>query len=88
MNINSVVQRTVVTTERRHEIVIDNVEIRELLRRTGYNIPATARIYFMVPGGGDWSNTDVDISSDHPVTVEWTEVYQQEQPANDRQKTR
>lgn len=87
MNINSVVQRTVVTTERRHEIVIDNVEIRELLRRTGYNIPAKARIYFTVPGGGDWSNTDVDICRDYPVTVEWTETYQQEQQP-DGQKTR
>lgn len=87
MNINSVVQRTVVTTERRHEIIIDQIEIRELLRRAGYNIPAKARIYFTVPGGGDWSNTDVDITHDYPVTVEWTDTYQQEQPA-DGQKIR
>lgn len=87
MNINSVVQRTVVTTERRHEIIMDNTEIRELLRRAGYQIPAKARIYFTVPGGGDWSNTDVDITRDYPVTVEWTDTYQQEQQP-DGQKVR
>lgn len=88
MNINSVVQRTVVTTERRHEIVIDQTEIRELLRRAGYQVPAKARIYFTVPGGGDWSNTDVDITPDSPVTVEWTDVYQQEQPKDGQEAYR
>lgn len=88
MNISSVVQRTVVTTERLHQIIIDDTEIRELLRRAGYQIPAKAQIFFTVPGGGDWSNSSVDITREFPVTIEWTEIFEQEQPAHDRQKNR
>lgn len=80
MNINSVVQRAVVTTERHNTVVLDNLEIRELLKRIGYQVPATAQIYFTVPGGGDWSNTTVDITKENPITIEWTDVTHQEQP--------
>ncbi len=89
MNINSVVQRTVVTTERLHQIVIDDTEIRELLRRAGYQIPAKFQIFFTVPGGGDWSNSSVDITREYPVTIEWTEIFEQEQsPHAGQQKGR
>jgi hypothetical protein len=37
-------------------------------------LPANARLYFHVPGGGDWSNGDVDISKDNPIHISWTEV--------------
>lgn len=70
MNINSVVQRVTVT--RHNSLVIDEAEMREFLRTRGFNLPSNARIYFSVPGGGDWSNTDVDISREHPIYVEWT----------------
>lgn len=51
-------------------------DILELLRRAGHDVPASAassglRIYFAVPGGGDWSNTDIDIDEKHPLYVEW-----------------
>lgn len=29
------------------------------------------KVHVYVPGGGDWSNTDLDIDSDAPVTVSY-----------------
>ena len=26
-------------------------------------------VYFRVPGGGDWSNTSIEISNEYPITV-------------------
>ena len=37
----------------------------------GDKIPSNAFIYVAVPGGGDWSNTDLDIN-EHPVIITWT----------------
>lgn len=34
-------------------------------------IPEDASIAVWVPGGGDWSNTDLDLN-EHPVVIEWT----------------
>lgn len=31
------------------------------------------KVHVEIPGGGDWSNTDLDISKDHPIIV--TVVY-------------
>lgn len=70
MNIDSVVQRVTIT--RHNRVVIDEKELREFLRTRGMALPANASIYFVVPGGGDWSNTSIDISRDHPIYVEWT----------------
>jgi len=62
----------VVTTER-HELRLSGEGIRGLLIHMGLIIPerAEVRIYFEVPGGGDWSNTTIDIDDKRPVTVEW-----------------
>lgn len=40
--------------------------------RAAFGLPKDARVYFVVPGGGDWSNTDIDIDRNHPICVEWT----------------
>lgn len=75
MNIDSVVQRVTVT--RQNSVRIDDRELREFLRARGMNLPANARIFFAVPGGGDWSNIDIDISGENPICVEWTTEEQQ-----------
>lgn len=84
MNINSVVQRVTVT--RHNSLVIDNAELRDMLRQRGFSVPANARIYFSVPGGGDWSNTDIDIDKDNPISIEW--VVEQVQESIDGQEGR
>lgn len=63
------------------------VEVVDLLRAAGYRVAYNeggARVTFRVPGGGDWSNTDVDLaqsSAQRPTSsadtallrVEWTD---------------
>lgn len=40
--------------------------------RRAFNFPKTAEVTVTVPGGGDWSGSDLDIGSDIPhVTVSW-----------------
>lgn len=41
--------------------------------RKKFNIPAHADVVVHVPGGGDWSNTSLNIK-DHPIEVTWEEV--------------
>ena len=38
--------------------------ISPLIFSLGYRLDEVDRIYVKVPGGGDWSNTDMDISKD------------------------
>ena len=66
---------TVVRTER-CSIELDEKIIRQLVQVAGAQIPedANVRIYFAVPGGGDWSNTEIDIDNQHPIYVEWTKT--------------
>jgi hypothetical protein len=56
-------------------IELNASDLVDLLRKGGYHIPPAAtsnmRVYFAVPGGGDWSNTDVAIDDRNPVYVEW-----------------
>ena len=65
------VQKTVtkkITTEARYEF--NEAELRKRLR-----LPGGARIFVRVPGGGDWSNTDLEIEDGRPLlaTVVTTE---------------
>lgn len=53
-------------------ITITGRDILELLKakypehfRTSY----TSRVFFSVPGGGDYSNCDIDIDSECPVKI-------------------
>lgn len=63
-----------VTRTAQHSMEIDAAAMRNLLNAAGVEIPedTEVRIYFAVPGGGDWSNTNIDIDAKHPVYVEWT----------------
>ncbi len=62
----------------RHEegsVELNAADIVELVRKAGVIpdsfVAANMRVYFAVPGGGDWTNTDIDIDDKHPVRVEW-----------------
>jgi hypothetical protein len=53
---------------------LTGAEICDLLRGQARAIPATARVYINIPGGGDYSSTRLDVDVDVPVIVTWTEV--------------
>jgi len=46
--------------------------LRQLLDRAGLSIPDDASITIQVPGGGDWSNCDLDLD-DTSIQITWTE---------------
>jgi hypothetical protein len=43
----------------------------ELLIAAGHYVPPNAEVYVCVPGGGDWSNTSLDVDTEHPIKVRW-----------------
>jgi len=59
--------KTTVTTVHKYDLQINAEMIRQ-----AFNLPDDARVYFTVPSGGGWSNSDIDIEAEHPVFVEWT----------------
>ncbi len=67
----SVSGTTVVT--KTHTITLNREVIIDLLRKEGIEVGASVEIFVSVPGGGDWSNTDLDISASCPLIVRWTE---------------
>ena len=53
---------------------LDDAAIRWLLAHQGYEVPESSSIRVSIPGGGDWSNMDLDITGGTPVKVSWKEV--------------
>jgi len=50
-------------------------ELLSLLRDDGQAIPkAGVSVTVRVPGGGDWSNTSLDIDDDTPIEITFTEI--------------
>ena len=39
--------------------------------RKAFDLPENAKVVFQVPGGGDWSNTEIEIDC---LEVEWKET--------------
>lgn len=37
-------------------------------------IPADATVEFHVPGGADWSDTEIKIDDQHPIHISWETV--------------
>lgn len=69
------VEKNVTTTRvEKFDLQLDTKLLHQLLRNAGVDVPANARVYFAVPGGGDWSNTDIDIDAGHPIYVSWEKV--------------
>ena len=67
------------TTAKKVTIEVDAVTLIEALRANGVKIPGDAKVYVTVPGGGDWSHTDLDIDDDAPLTIEYEEHTEDEE---------
>lgn len=64
-----------VTTRQTHRVELDQDMLRSLLDSAGVRVPIRgAKFFVAVPGGADWSNTDLDIDSENPVVIEWEET--------------
>ena len=62
-------------TETRVKLKMTGKELLELLRRDGQAIPKSGvDVSVRVPGGGDWSNTSLDIDDDTPIEITFTEI--------------
>lgn len=62
------------TTREELSVDLDEAALLHAIR-TAYpklGLPENAKLKVRVPGGGDWSNTDLEIGSDGPLTVEWS----------------
>jgi hypothetical protein len=70
---NSKLKPTSVTTTKEYALKLSYDNIRECLSRLGYNVPSNASITVRVPGGGDWSNTDLDLQETQ-IDVRWTDT--------------
>ena len=55
------------TVTRKMELTAEHI-------RAAFNLPERAKVEFVVPGGGDWSNCGIVLSKDTPVVVTWTET--------------
>jgi hypothetical protein len=63
------------TTIEEHHLEVDKALLIEALRSFGYDsIPMQAQAFVYVPGGGDWSNTRLDIGEDGDIHVCWNET--------------
>lgn len=59
------------TTITQNTIELSRNDIIDLLRTKGLDIPDTCVVEFHVPGGGDYSNSDIVVSEQSPVSVTW-----------------
>jgi hypothetical protein len=66
MDLSKVTKRT--TTTEHYGALTGNM-IRKAL-----GLPDNARVFFDVPGGGDWSNERIDLDDHHRLYVTYTEV--------------
>jgi hypothetical protein len=70
----NIIEAKTVRTETCKRIELGFTAIRRLLEEQGVVLPASVSITVQVPGGGDWSNTALDVDDRNPVVVAWTEV--------------
>lgn len=56
------------------ELQVTGLNLYQLLLDAGYDIPDNYEMIIRVPGGGDWSNMDLDIDKTNPIKVSWTEI--------------
>lgn len=60
-----------ISTRRQYRLEIDRSFIVNHIKDMGYILPRDAGIYVQVPGGGDYSNAQLDIDKDCPIIVTW-----------------
>jgi hypothetical protein len=57
----------------RHVVELGKDDVARALRSLGIKVPKDASIHVNVPGGGDWSNTELEIGQDSQLYIEYTE---------------
>jgi hypothetical protein len=64
--------RTTKTVTRQETVTMEikGEDFVALLHAVGINVPADASVTILVPGGDDWSNTELDLSG-NPITIMW-----------------
>jgi hypothetical protein len=70
-------QKTRTRITENHSLTITGDELRglisqELAAMGKERLPDDAYVYVQVPGGGDWSNTELDLSSETSLQIRWT----------------
>ena len=54
-------------------LTVDNEYLIHLINKIEkLKIPKDALVYIEVPGGGDWSNIDLEVSSEHKIHIVWS----------------
>jgi hypothetical protein len=54
-------------------IELDRKLLVRVLRHAKIVFPDNAQIAIRVPGGGDWSHTDLDVGRESPLFIAWEE---------------
>lgn len=71
--------KTQITQKTTRRIELTNADLVYMVcKQLDLNIPELADVYVKVPGGGDWSNTSLEIDSDCPIIITWTTVQEDE----------
>lgn len=76
--------KTATRTTRRHTVSLHGEDIVELLRQElksqGVKRLPTGKVevHVSIPGGGDWSNTNLTIDDACPVVVNWEEIEEED----------
>lgn len=73
----SIIETKIIRTQTTKRIELSESDLRELVRAHSGEVPASAAIFVEVPGGGDWSNTQLDIS-ESPIIITWSEVTEEQ----------
>ena len=63
-----------VQTTKKIRFELKREDIIELLLKSGEKLPLDAEVTIMIPSGGDWSNTRLEIDDESPIEVTWTEI--------------
>ncbi len=61
--------KTKTTTTTQHSLELSGAAIKRHL-----GIPNDARVKVSIPGGGDWSNTDLDLDNGTTLDIDWETV--------------
>ena len=74
MKTETVTKRKVTTTETHFEL--SHLDLMEYLETKGFKFDHSydIRAFVAIPGGGDWSNTDLGVGPDCPIHVVVTNI--------------
>lgn len=65
----------VVETRRKYSLNLTKVQLMAAFQMWGISVPDNARITMQVPGGGDWSNTAIELGDDvATLDINWEET--------------